>query len=258
MKQYLDLLNDVLTNGTDVQDRTGVGTRAVWGRQLRFSLDKFPLITTKKVFWKGVVEELLFFLRGETNIRSLQERGVHIWDGWADADGNLGKLYGSQWRDWVGVDQINNVIQEIKSNPASRRLLVSAWNVGDLSEMALPPCHFAFQFGVLNGKLNCHLFQRSADLFLGVPFNIASYALLTCMVAQVTNLVPGELVHSLSDCHLYLNHFDAVREQLSRQPRPSPTLSINRAIDNIDGFTFSDFVLEGYDPWPTIKAPVAI
>lgn len=270
MKQYLDLLQHVLDNGEERQDRTGVGTLSIFGAQARYDLRKgFPLVTTKQVFWRGVVEELLWFLRGSTNVRSLQKKGVHIWDGWSDRYGRLGPIYGAQWRHWhksysdgycwSRVDQVANVIQSIKDNPHSRRHLVSAWNVGELEFMALPPCHFAFQFYVSNKKeLSCQLYQRSGDIFLGVPFNIVSYALLTHMIAQVCGLGVGELVHTVGDLHLYLNHIDQAKEQLSREPRELPTLRLNKAIMDIDDFTSEDIELINYNPHPPIKAPVAV
>jgi thymidylate synthase len=264
MKQYLDLLQDILDHGIQKDDRTGTGTRSVFGRQLRFNLaDGFPLVTTKKVHLKSIIYELLWFLAGETNIRFLKEHGVKIWDQWADANGELGPVYGKQWRAWRTaegdtIDQISNLIELIKTDPDSRRLIVSAWNVGEIEQMALPPCHTLFQFYVLDGRLSCQLYQRSADVFLGVPFNIASYALLTMMVAQVTGLAPGELVHTFGDAHLYRNHFDQVREQLSRVPRALPRLRINPEVRDLDAFRFEDLTLEAYDPHPAIKAPVAV
>jgi thymidylate synthase len=264
MRQYLDLLKDVLENGTDRPDRTGTGTRSVFGRQIRVDLAQgFPLLTTKKLHRKSIVYELLWFLRGETNVRWLQERGVRIWDEWADANGDLGPVYGSQWRSWPDgqggtIDQIANVIESIRTKPDSRRHIVTAWNPAEVDEMALPPCHCLFQFYVADGKLSCQLYQRSADIFLGVPFNIASYALLTAMVAQVTGLKLGEFVHSFGDLHLYHNHFDQTHEQLSREPRALPRLVINPAVTDIFGFQFDDFAFEDYDPHPTIKAPIAV
>jgi thymidylate synthase len=264
MRQYLDLLRDVLDNGTDRPDRTGTGTRSVFGRQSRYDLSKgFPLLTTKKLHIKSIVYELLWFLRGETNVRWLQERGVRIWDEWADENGDLGPVYGSQWRSWPDgrggtIDQIANVVKSIKTKPDSRRHIVTAWNPAEVDDMALPPCHCLFQFYVADGKLSCQLYQRSADLFLGVPFNIASYALLTQMMAQVTGLEPGEFVHSFGDLHLYHNHFDQARLQLTRSPRPLPRLTINPDKTDIFDFVFEDFMITGYDPEPTIKAEIAV
>jgi thymidylate synthase len=264
MQQYLDLLRDVLDNGTDRPDRTGTGTRSVFGRQTRFDLGKgFPLLTTKKLHIKSIVYELLWFLRGETNVRWLQERGVKIWDEWADENGDLGPVYGSQWRSWPDgaggtIDQIANVVHSIRIKPDSRRHIVSAWNPAEVDDMALPPCHCLFQFYVADGKLSCQLYQRSADIFLGVPFNIASYALLTEMLAQVTGLKPGEFVHSFGDLHLYHNHFDQARLQLSRDPRPLPRLTINPDKRDIFDFEFEDFMITGYDAHPSIKAEIAV
>jgi thymidylate synthase len=264
MRQYLDLLSDVLENGTDRSDRTGTGTRSVFGRQIRVDLGGgFPLLTTKKLHRKSIVYELLWFLRGETNVRWLQERGVKIWDEWADENGDLGPVYGSQWRSWPDgqggtIDQIAKVIESIRTKPDSRRHIVTAWNPAEVDEMALPPCHCLFQFYVAEGKLSCQLYQRSADIFLGVPFNIASYALLTAMVAQVTSLKLGEFVHSFGDLHLYHNHFDQAREQLSREPRALPRLAINPSVTDILAFQFDDFEFQDYDPHPTIKAPIAV
>ena len=264
MRQYLDLMRHILEHGNRKQDRTGTGTLSIFGPQLRFDLQAgFPLLTTKKVHLKSIIHELLWFLKGETNTRYLKENGVSIWDEWADDKGELGPVYGYQWRSWPAadgrhIDQIAKVIADIKSNPDSRRLIVSAWNVSDLDKMALMPCHAFFQFYVADGKLSCQLYQRSADLFLGVPFNIASYALLTLMVAQVCGLQPGEFVHALGDTHLYLNHLDQAREQLSRQPRRLPAMKLNPAITNIFDFKYEDFTLEAYDPHPAIKAPVAV
>jgi len=264
MRQYLDLMRHILEHGNRKHDRTGTGTLSVFGPQLRFDLQAgFPLLTTKKVHLKSIVHELLWFLRGETNTRYLKENGVSIWDEWADENGELGPVYGYQWRSWPApdgrhIDQIAKVIDEIKSNPNSRRLLVSAWNVADLDKMALMPCHAFFQFYVAEGKLSCQLYQRSADLFLGVPFNIASYALLTLMVAQVCGLKPGEFVHALGDTHLYLNHLDQAREQLTRETRKLPVMKLNPAVRNIFDFKYEDFTLEAYDPHPAIKAPVAV
>ncbi len=262
MQQYLDLMHHVLTRGHQKSDRTG--TLSVFGYQMRFDLAAgFPLVTTKKCHLKSIIHELLWFLRGDTNIRYLRDNGVTIWDEWADENGNLGPIYGYQWRSWPTadgrhVDQIAQVIQQIKATPDSRRLLVSAWNVGELEQMKLPPCHAFFQFYVADGRLSCQLYQRSADIFLGVPFNIASYALLTMMVAQACGLKAGDFVHTLGDAHLYLNHLEQAREQLSRQPRPLPTMNINPAVKDLFGFGYQDFTLEGYDPHPAIKAPVAV
>ncbi len=264
MRTYLQLLDEVLHHGLDRDDRTGVGTRGLFGRQMRFDLaNGFPLLTTKKIHIRSVIYELLWFLRGDTNIRYLQDNGVKIWDEWADENGDLGPVYGHQWRSWPAadgatIDQINWVQNEIRSNPDSRRLMVSAWNVADVQHMALPPCHVMFQFYVAGDRLSCQLYQRSADMFLGVPFNIASYALLTMMMAKVTGLKPGEFVHTLGDLHLYRNHFDQAREQLSRHPRPLPKMQIKAAPDSIDGFQFDDFTLVDYDPHAAIKAPVAV
>jgi len=264
MRAYLDLMQHVLEHGTRKNDRTGTGTLSVFGYQMRFDLTAgFPLVTTKKCHLKSIVHELLWFLQGDTNIRYLKENGVSIWDEWADQQGNLGPVYGKQWRAWVTpdgrvIDQMADVIAQIKKNPDSRRLIVSAWNVSDLDKMALAPCHAFFQFYVADGKLSCQLYQRSADIFLGVPFNIASYALLTFMMAQVCGLQPGDFVHTFGDAHLYLNHLEQTRLQLSREPRALPTLHINPEIKNIFDFKFDDFRLDGYDPHPAIKAPVAI
>lgn len=261
---YEDLLREVLDRGVRKEDRTGTGTLSVFGRQMRFDLSQsFPLITTKKVHLKSIVHELLWFLKGETNTRYLKEQGVTIWDEWADAEGNLGPVYGAQWRSWQGADgrthdQIQTLLKQLKTNPDSRRLIVSAWNVGALDQMALPPCHAFFQFYVANGALSCQLYQRSADLFLGVPFNIASYALLTLMIAQVSGLKPGEFVHTLGDAHLYLNHLDQTKLLLSREPRPYPQMKLNPAVKDLFSFRYEDFTLEGYDPHPAIKAPVAV
>ena len=263
-QQYLDLLAHVLENGARKGDRTGTGTLAVFGWQMRFALhDSFPLLTTKKLHLKSIIYELLWFLRGETNVRWLQERGVTIWDEWADADGELGPVYGRQWRQWQAadgrsIDQIAQVVESIRRNPDSRRHMVTAWNPADVDRMALPPCHALFQFYVADGRLSCQLYQRSADLFLGVPFNIASYALLTLMVAQVTGLQPGDFVHTLGDAHLYLNHLDQTREQLARAPRAFPRMRLNPAIGDLGGFGYEDFTLEGYEPYPAIKAPIAV
>ncbi|TVQ82396.1 MAG: thymidylate synthase [Phycisphaeraceae bacterium] len=264
MQQYLDLLRDVLTNAVPRDDRTGTGTRSVFGRQLRFKLaDGFPLVTTKKVHTRSIIHELLWFLRGDTNIDYLHKHNVTIWDEWADADGDLGPVYGRQWRSWQcpdgrTIDQISQVIHDIKANPTSRRLIVSAWNPADIDRMALPPCHCLFQFYVSNDTLSCMLYQRSADLFLGVPFNIASYALLTHMIAQVTDLKPGEFIHTFGDAHIYANHIDQVREQLTRAPRPLPTLHLNPDITDLFAFTYDDIEIRGYNPHPAIKAPVAV
>jgi len=264
MKQYHQLLQHILDNGVLKSDRTGTGTLSVFGYQMRFDLQEgFPLVTTKRVHMRSIIHELLWFLRGERNIQSLQKAGVTIWNEWADANGDLGPIYGVQWRSWPTpdggtVDQIAQVIAEIKRNPDSRRLLVSAWNVADLDKMALPPCHVMFQFYVANGKLSCQLYQRSADVFLGVPFNIASYALLTHMVAQVTGLQVGEFIHTFGDAHLYLNHLDKAREQLSREPRPLPTLRLIPAVTEIENFWFSDIVINNYNPHPMIRAEVSV
>jgi thymidylate synthase len=264
MSQYEDFLKHVYENGATKTDRTGTGTVSVLGGQLRFDLsNSFPLITTKKVHWKSVVYELLWFLKGDTNIKYLTDNGVKIWNEWADENGDLGPVYGKQWRSWEApngekIDQIQNVLDTLKSNPDSRRIIVNAWNVGELSEMALTPCHCMFQFYVANGKLSCQLYQRSADLFLGVPFNIPSYALLTLMIAHEVGLEPGEFVHTFGDAHIYSNHFEQVNEQLSRTERPFPTVKLNLAKKSIFDFDFEDFELIGYDPHPRISAPVAI
>lgn len=261
---YENFLKHVFENGTLKSDRTGTGTKSVFGGQLRFDLSaSFPLITTKKVHLKSIIYELLWFLKGETNIQYLKEHGVRIWDEWADENGNLGPVYGKQWRSWETkdgrvIDQITQCIDLIKKSPDSRRIIVNAWNVGELDQMALMPCHTMFQFYVANNKLSCQLYQRSADLFLGVPFNIASYALLTLMIAQVCNLQPGEFVHTFGDAHIYTNHFEQVQLQLSREPRAYPTMKINPAVKNIFDFDFEDFALENYDPWPAIKGEVAV
>ena len=264
MQQYLDLIDHVMRHGTLKHDRTGTGTKSIFGYQLRCDLrDGFPLLTTKKVHLKSIIYELLWFLRGDTNVRWLQEHGVRIWNEWADADGELGPVYGHQWRSWPDyhggtIDQIAQVVEQIRHNPDSRRLLVSAWNVAEVADMALPPCHTMFQFYVADGRLSLQLYQRSADLFLGVPFNIASYALLLMMVAQVTGLEPGEFIHSFGDAHIYTNHFDQVREQLGRTPRTLPRMVLNPAVDDIFGYSYDDFTLEGYDPWPAIKGVVSV
>lgn len=264
MKVYHDLLQHILDEGVEKSDRTGTGTLSVFGYQMRFPLDKgFPCVTTKKLHLKSIIHELLWFLTGDTNIRYLKEHGVSIWDEWADAEGNLGPVYGSQWRSWRGadgqtVDQISQVVDQIRRNPDSRRLIVSAWNVADIPQMKLPPCHLLFQFYVARSRLSCQLYQRSCDVFLGVPFNIASYALLTLMIAQVTGLQPGDFVHTLGDAHLYLNHLDQARLQLTRQPRPLPTMRLNSAVQSIFDFRYEDFELLNYDPHPAIKAPVAV
>ena len=264
MKQYLDLLQHVLDNGTDKSDRTGTGTRSVFGYQMRFNLaDGFPVLTTKKLHLKSIIHELLWFLAGDTNIRYLKENGVRIWDEWADENGDLGRVYGAQWRSWRGangktVDQIANVVRQIRQTPDSRRLIVSAWNPAEVDDMALPPCHALFQFYVANGKLSCQLYQRSADIFLGVPFNIASYALLTMMMAQVCGLQAGEFVHTLGDAHLYQNHLEQAQLQLTREPRALPKMHINPDVRDIFAFKFDDFTLSDYDPHPHIKAEVSV
>ncbi len=264
MRIYHDLLRHVLEHGTRKADRTGTGTISVFGYQMRFDLAAgFPLLTTKKVHLKSVIHELLWFLRGDTNIQYLKDNGVSIWDEWADENGDLGPIYGYQWRSWPAadgrhVDQITEVLETLKKNPDSRRIIVSAWNVGDLERMKLPPCHAFFQFYVADGKLSCQLYQRSADIFLGVPFNIASYALLTMMMAQATDLAPGDFVHTLGDAHIYLNHLDQVDLQLSRDLRPLPTMRLNPRVTDLFAFKYEDFSLEGYDPHPGIKAPVAV
>ena len=264
MRQYLNLLADVMENGVDRDDRTGTGTRSVFGRQLRFDLaEGFPVLTTKKLHLRSIIVELLWFVRGDTNIAYLNENKVSIWDEWADENGDLGPVYGAQWRSWTGADdqtrdQIADVIEAIRTTPHSRRLIVSAWNVGEIDRMALPPCHCLFQFYVANGRLSCQLYQRSADIFLGVPFNIASYALLTMMIAQVTGLRPGEFVHTFGDLHLYANHVEQAREQLKRTPHALPTMRIDPSVKRIDDFRFEHFELVGYDPAPSIKAPVAV
>ena len=264
MKQYHDLMRLVMKEGSEKGDRTGTGTRSIFGHQFRFDLSKgFPLITTKKVHLRSIIHELLWFLAGDTNIKYLNENKVSIWDEWADKNGELGPVYGAQWRSWpaadgITVDQISNLIHDIKINPNSRRLIVSAWNVSEIAKMALPPCHCLFQFYVANGKLSCQLYQRSADIFLGVPFNIASYALLTLMIAQVTDLKPGDFIHTFGDAHLYVNHLDQAVEQLSREPRPLPEMRLNPEVADIFAFSFDDFILSGYNPYPHIPAPVAV
>ncbi len=264
MRQYHDLMERVLKHGLEKRDRTGTGTLSIFGHQMRFDLkDGFPLVTTKKLHLKSIVYELLWFLAGDTNVRWLQEKGVSIWNEWADEEGELGPVYGHQWRSWPGqdgktIDQIAGVVSEIKRNPDSRRLIVTAWNPADIEKMALPPCHCLFQFYAGDGRLSCQLYQRSADIFLGVPFNIASYALLTMMVAQVTNLKPGEFIHTFGDAHLYLNHLDQAREQLSRRPYPLPKMKLNPDVKDIFAFKFEDFTLENYQAHPHIKAPVAV
>ncbi len=268
MRQYLDLMQHVLDHGAVKDDRTGTGTRSVFGHQMRFNLDPdtgggFPLVTTKKLHLRSIIYELLWFLRGETNIRYLKENKVSIWDEWANDDGELGPIYGYQWRSWPApggrqIDQVSQVIDQINHTPDSRRMIVCAWNVAQIDQMALPPCHTLFQFYVADGRLSCQLYQRSADIFLGVPFNIASYALLTMMVAQVTGQKPGEFIHTLGDAHLYNNHLDQTREQLTRDPRPLPTMKINAVVNDIFDFKYEDFQLENYDPHPHIKAAVAV
>jgi thymidylate synthase len=264
MKPYLDLLRHVMDHGMPKDDRTGTGTLSVFGHQMRFDLAAgFPVVTTKKLHLKSIIYELLWFLKGDTNIQYLKDHGVSIWDEWADENGDLGPIYGYQWRSWPApdgkhIDQIERVVQEIKDNPISRRLIVSAWNVADIPQMALAPCHLLFQFYVNQGKLSCQLYQRSADLFLGVPFNIASYALLTLMIAQVTGLQPGEFIHTFGDAHIYLNHQEQVRQQLSREPRALPTMRLNPDVPALADFKYEDLTLEGYDPHPRIPAPVAV
>lgn len=264
MKQYLELCEHILKNGVKKADRTGTGTISIFGYQMRFDLrEGFPLLTTKKLHLKSIIYELLWFLRGDTNVKYLQENGVRIWNEWADENGDLGPIYGHQWRSWRTadgrtVDQISQVIEEIKRNPDSRRLVVSAWNVGDLPKMKLPPCHVLFQFYVANGELSCQLYQRSADVFLGLPFNIASYSLLTMMIAQVCGLKPGEFIHTIGDAHIYLNHIDQVKLQLTREPRPLPVMKINPAVKNIFDFRYEDFQLENYNPHPHIKGEVSV
>jgi thymidylate synthase len=264
VKQYLDLMRHIRDHGVVKGDRTGTGTRSVFGYQMRFDLAQgFPLVTTKKMFLKGIIHELLWFLQGSTNIRYLQDHDVHIWDEWADEHGELGPVYGSQWRSWPGadgetIDQISRLVDDIRRTPDSRRLIVSAWNVAEVDRMALPPCHTLFQFYVAEGRLSCQLYQRSADVFLGVPFNIASYALLTLMIAQVCDFAPGDFVHTLGDAHLYLNHLEQADRQLAREPHPLPTMTLNPAVKDIFGFRFEDFALSGYRAHPGIKAPIAV
>jgi thymidylate synthase len=264
VKQYLDLMRHIREHGVARDDRTGTGTLSVFGHQMRFDLSEgFPLVTTKKVFLKGIIHELLWFVAGSTNVQYLQDHGVHIWDDWADDQGDLGPVYGSQWRSWPApdgstIDQIGKVIEQIKTNPNSRRLIVSAWNVAEVEKMALPPCHMLFQFYVANGRLSCQLYQRSADVFLGVPFNIASYALLTMMIAQVTGLKPGEFIHTLGDAHLYMNHLEQADEQLGRTPYPLPQMQLNPAVHDILDFKYEDFKLLNYRSHPAIKAPIAV
>ena len=264
MRQYLDLMHHVMQHGAHKDDRTGTGTLSVFGHQMRFDLSQgFPLLTTKKVHTRSIIYELLWFLRGDTNIRYLKDHGVSIWDEWADENGDLGPVYGHQWRSWPApggqrIDQISQVVRDIRTNPDSRRLIVSAWNVSEIERMALPPCHLLFQFYVAQGRLSCQLYQRSADIFLGVPFNIASYALLTLMIAQVTGLNPGEFVHTLGDAHLYINHLEQARTQLAREPRPLPTMRLNPKKTSLFEFDYDDFELLNYDPHPAIKAPVAV
>jgi len=264
MRQYLDLMDRVLRDGALKPDRTGTGTKSVFGHQMRFDLAQgLPLVTTKKLHVKSIIRELLWFLAGDTNIRYLKDHGVRIWDEWADESGDLGPVYGQQWRSWpspdgAAIDQIGHVVEAIRNNPYSRRLIVTAWNPAEIEKMALPPCHCLFQFYVVDGKLSCQLYQRSADIFLGVPFNIASYALLTMMVAQVTDLKPGDFIHTLGDAHLYLNHLEQARLQLSREPKPLPKMKLNPAVKDIFAFQYEDFTLEGYEPHPHIKAEVAV
>jgi thymidylate synthase len=264
MRQYLDLMERILNEGAHKPDRTGTGTRSVFGHQMRFDLAKgFPIVTTKKVHVKSVIRELLWFLAGDTNIRYLKDHGVRIWDEWADESGDLGPVYGQQWRSWpaadgAAIDQIGHVVEAIRRDPYSRRLIVTAWNPAEIDKMALPPCHCLFQFYVVDGKLSCQLYQRSADVFLGVPFNIASYALLTLMVAQVTSLQPGDFIHTLGDAHLYLNHLEQARLQLSRTPKPLPVMKLNGDVKDLFAFQYEDFTLEGYEPHPHIKAQVAV
>ncbi|MGJ7921822.1 thymidylate synthase [Neobacillus sp. LXY-4] len=264
MEQYLQLCTEILNNGVKKEDRTGTGTISIFGHQMRFDLQKgFPLLTTKKLHLKSIVHELIWFLNGDTNVKYLQDNGVRIWNEWADENGELGPVYGHQWRSWTGadgttIDQISELITQLKNNPDSRRLIVNAWNVAEVSKMALPPCHCMFQFYVADGKLSCQLYQRSADVFLGVPFNIASYALLTLMVAQVCDLEPGEFIHTFGDAHIYLNHLEQVELQLSRERRALPTMKLNPEVKDIFSFKFEDFTLEGYDPHPHIKGAVSV
>jgi thymidylate synthase len=264
MQQYLDLMRHVMDHGAVKEDRTGTGTRSIFGHQMRFDLaDGFPLVTTKKLHLKSIIHELLWFLRGDTNVGYLKDNGVSIWNDWADEEGELGPVYGAQWRSWPAadgqkIDQITRLVADLRNNPSSRRHIVSAWNVAEIDNMALPPCHCLFQFYVADGRLSCQLYQRSADIFLGVPFNIASYALLTMMVAQVTGLQPGEFIHTFGDAHLYNNHLDQAREQLSRTPRTLPEMLINPKVEDLFGFSYEDFVLENYQPHPHISAPIAV
>ncbi len=264
MKQYLDLLNHVIEHGVEKRDRTGTGTISTFGYQMRFDLsERFPVMTTKKLHLKSIIHELLWFLSGSTNVKYLQENGVRIWNEWADPEGNLGPVYGYQWRSWPAadgrtIDQVSTVVSSLKNNPDSRRHVVSAWNVGEIEKMALPPCHILFQFYVAGGRLSCQLYQRSADIFLGVPFNIASYALLTLMMAQVTGYKPGEFIHTLGDAHIYLNHMDQVRMQLTREPRPLPVMTLNPEVNDILAFRYDDFKLTGYDPHPAIKGEISV
>ena len=264
MKQYLDLLSHVMEHGVEKRDRTGTGTISTFGYQMRFDLsERFPLMTTKKLHLKSILHELLWFLSGDTNIRYLREKGVRIWNEWADADGNLGPIYGYQWRSWPSadgrnIDQVSAVVSSLRNNPDSRRHIISAWNVGEIEKMALPPCHILFQFYVADGRLSCQLYQRSADIFLGVPFNIASYSLLTLMMAQVTGYRPGEFIHTLGDAHIYLNHIDQVKLQLTREPRPLPLMHLNPEVKDIFEFRYEDFTLTGYDPHPVIKGDISV
>lgn len=264
MKQYLDLLSHVIEHGVEKRDRTGTGTISTFGYQMRFDLsERFPVMTTKKLHLRSIIHELLWFLSGSTNVKYLQENGVRIWNEWADPEGNLGPVYGYQWRSWPAadgrtIDQISSVVSSLKNNPDSRRHVVSAWNVGEIEKMALPPCHILFQFYVAGGRISCQLYQRSADIFLGVPFNIASYALLTLMMAQVTGYKPGEFIHTLGDAHIYLNHMDQVRMQLTREPRPLPVMTLNPEVNDILAFRYDDFTLTGYDPHPAIKGAISV